>query len=923
VFIVRLGGMPFSAAEALATDDVRSKLRAYLTSDAVASQSAAAASDVLHSFVGIEQDSGRRAGLLRLRRDLFNRRVPRPADTATVATTQTDLEIPAAIEALRVHLAAEASLTEAFEDALPVIRNRIRSVMDASRMRDGVLLSSPTLYRNFRRYFASSQRRLSARDLQIERGVLRYLTRAATKATPFAAFCTVVPGNMIDGTGSNQPFQLVGNLEPRRSEVRLNKLLYDSLWEHAKQRSATRDVLLVELNSTVEERAGEVVFLAGFRAREVFQRIESNAAVSLVVAAVRNGGFCTFRSLVEALAADAQVDASVEEARKFLDVLVSIGMIRFRGAAQAQEADWAPPLIELLEDVDDDHAREIVLLLRGADNIARRYGQSDTSERERLEVELRQAIAGTMKRLGVKGGRELGLPLYEDCGADVQATLLRSATVEGAIDAMREYVERLLPIAYPRPEMATMRHFFECRYPGSDGVPLLTFYEDYYREHFRGHLEKVQRATRGESSDELRNYNIRNPFRLTVVDQFFDAYESWARTIRDRWAAAPDAEEINVSSREIPIQHGVPPLNPSVPRSVVLFCQFVPAVGASPARFVTNAGQAYLGFGKYFSRFLHIMPARVTEAIVEHNAGLTSTMLAEIGGDANFNGNLHPRLLPWQITYPTGDGEDGNGALISADLVVMTDPEDTVGLMLQHRVTGRRVQPLDLGFLSPTQRPPLYQLLMRFSPFGGQNVRLPQSPVAGPAQFLRPTDIVYRPRIVYEDSIVLSRRTWSIPSSKFPGRSSGESDSRYFARLNVWRHKLGVPEQVYVRVTPHAPRSTSTAPHAAAQQVVKQDGDVGQQGADAAGHADAASPNRTPNGINSVPLQRPSRDYAKPQYIDFASPVLVDLFSRLPATLSEYTMHLEERYPGPEALPVSNGERFAAELVVQLDWRGT
>ena len=61
-------------------------------------------------------------------------------------------------------------------------------------------------------------------------------------------------------------------------------------------------------------------------------------------------------------------------------------------------------------------------------------------------------------------------------------------------------------------------------------------------------------------------------------------------------------------------------------------------------------------FGKYFSRFLYLLPDEVEKDLVASNRRLTRSELAEICGDASYNADLHPPLLPEEIAYPTAEG---------------------------------------------------------------------------------------------------------------------------------------------------------------------------------------------------------------------------------------------------------------------------
>jgi hypothetical protein len=63
---------------------------------------------------------------------------------------------------------------------------------------------------------------------------------------------------------------------------------------------------------------------------------------------------------------------------------------------------------------------------------------------------------------------------------------------------------------------------------------------------------------------------------------------------------------------------------------------------------------------------------------------------------------------------------------------------------------------------------------------------------------------------------------------------------------------------------------------------------------------------------------RRSRDFLKPQFVDFSSPLLVRLFARLPGDLPNYVITIEECLPAVSQLPVAQGQPFATELVLQV-----
>ncbi|MCG8459583.1 MAG: lantibiotic dehydratase family protein, partial [Holophagales bacterium] len=399
------------------------------------------------------------------------------------------------------------------------------------------------------------------------------------------------------------------------------------------------------------------------------------------------------------------------------------------------------------------------------------------------------------------------------------------------------------------------------------------------------------------------------PFGLPFLEQLDRALVSLYQRIEELWRSAPDAEEIVLHSADLEtaVENLPPPSNPC--SSVSLFTQLVrggadgPNDGQGPPGAWEGRGPAlvarsYLtGFGKYFSRFLYLLPAEVLSDLRATNRRLTDQELAEICGDANFNANLHPALLPDELAYPTAEGAGGE-QIATWDLRVEPDPEDVHRLRLVRASSGKEIVPVDLGFLNPRMRPPLFQLLSRFTPSISFNLPLPESPgtgvgEGGDGRSTASGGVEYRPRITYRGRLILARRRWRITHEAFPYRRSGEGEGEYFLRLQEWRQGLGLPAEVFVRIDLLPPSA----------------GDSGN-----APREPAAGPVR--------------QHLYKPQYLDFECPLLVHLFEKTGESLRRFRMSFEERLPAHEHLiPAGSGdglddERYAVEMVFQIDSAG-
>jgi hypothetical protein len=535
------------------------------------------------------------------------------------------------------------------------------------------------------------------------------------------------------------------------------------------------------------------------------------------------------------------------------------------------------------------------------------FASAEIEQRWRWFAEMRSKINVTCETLGVSTAQLRDLPVYEDAGADAAMTLRLTPSISAALDDLAELIVRTQPLAYPQPRQATMREFFERTYPDRSSVPLLEFYETFYREHYKEFRERELDVMQ----QRLPDGDLFNPLKLDSVEQIRSVQRAILGLFRDAWSVSPEAVEVDVSRQQL-VRVLEPLRRPSEAEfSVSVFCQGVASrcCEEDSVRLVVPNAQYTLGYGKYFSRFLPLVHEGLTTLVRETNRAMGSATLAEITADGNFNGNYHPQLVEHDIHYPTT--ESLAQGTIRCDQLVVERHDAESQLRLRETKSGEPVIPLDLGFLTQMQRPPLFQLLTWFNTSGTLSLPLPET-LAKPAQGDGvsedggdPKPIEYRPRITYNGTVVVARRRWAIPSVLFPKPYPDERDHEYFIRLNSWREQHTIPSQVFAKVL--ASERPGSKPN----------------------EAESAEPlpQRNEEETPSVPARprvRRSQDFRKPQFIDFESPLLVKLFPKLPADLEKFTVVLEERYPTADDLPHTAMGRHACELVLQLSrsWRG-
>jgi hypothetical protein len=119
-------------------------------------------------------------------------------------------------------------------------------------------------------------------------------------------------------------------------------------------------------------------------------------------------------------------------------------------------------------------------------------------------------------------------------------------------------------------------------------------------------------------------------------------------------------------------------------------------------------------------------------------------------------------------------------------------------------------------------------------------------------------EILSLPRIVYEKTVIIRRKTWRIKTNSIPAQQPSEPDYDYFIRINDWRIKHELPTSIFLFLRK---RSFFIKP--------------------------SVQKNAKKEGLND--------DY-KPQFISFGQPLLIELFKRLLARAGDYVI-LEEMLP--------------------------
>jgi Lantibiotic dehydratase, N terminus len=899
LFVGRLAGRSAACLENLRATETLAISAALLEVEAEMQPLAAELTAALFSLAGRPATAPRsRGAIVELRRDIHNARQPdrRRLDALADALPARIAAACDAFHALAVRrdqLRAAAERSFARESA--AIRGRFQALLrDDLDFQQGLLLSSRTLSAHLDRYLAAPPAGLRSKDAQLERGLMRYFSRMVMKATPFATFCAVAPGRIRDDlAGAGTTFALRADPAIKISAVRLNKNLRLALADRLQGDPSVRGQLPIELTPGLELEGRSWVFLAQVDGRETFQHLPVVPGLDGLAGWLRHRRVASHDDVVERLLERRQF-GDRSRAVAYVDRLLAIGFLRFRPLTAELDADWDLTLRQFLAASAAPAARSVAALLASLRRWALAYPRAGLEQRRRLLSRAEDALRAhfAIPDAGVPPPLK-GLVFYEDATTPARLSIARRPLAEAEAH-LTEYLRFAAQLTPQREEQARMRAYFERRHPDGAAVPLRRFAEGYCRDYFGDYVDRA-RASFGVNPPQPTPPEPPafpgDAAPLALVDAIRHAGTVLADRLRQRWREAPEAEELVVERDDFEAALAGVPAPADLGRSVTVFGHLLP--GFTPRHghgLLFNS--CSLGHGKYFSRFLYLLPREFTRTLRARHRGRSRHLLAEICCDADYNANLHPPLLPAAVQYPTAGRVAAAHPLETFELMVEPDPDDPFRLRLTHPRHRPPIVPVDLGFENPTMRPPLFQLLCLFTPAAGYRLPLPESlaPAAAPAD-----DAVHcRPRITYRRTVVLARRRWLLSAPAFPGRQPGEGEAEYFLRIDRWRRAAAIPREVYVSIKPGPP--PAPAP-----------------GAPPAGSA-------TPPATGGARASRAARQHLyKPQYIDFANPLLVDLFSRLPGPAEAFTAILSERLPRREHLPTRHGDPWVTDLILQLD----
>ncbi|MET9551448.1 lantibiotic dehydratase [Streptomyces sp. NPDC006645] len=883
--MLRVAGLPIETVHALRCPASRRWAQTVLAEEERLRAAGERVGDLLHDLVGRTDDAADaapgeaadRRALLKLRREVFNNRLPARPGAALALVAGRDA---ATGEALSRWLLDRRELAELRSEGAELLagesaeaRAALRGIAGEERLRKGLLLASPTLDGQLDAYLRQGadgrhDTKPDKRRRKIERSLLSYLYRTVCKTSPFSTFTGVALGEFEEeqvGDGFEVYVDERWTGHARVNVVALGRLAECVIADPVRRADLPvapasgwgRDddrVRYVRRWVTTGDDDTAVTFDA-VKDRLFFLR--RSGTLERLLDFFEEHPVLRYGELAAWLADDAQADAA--EAEQYLAALLELGMVQVPALRTAvHDTDPLRAFQRSLRELGRPWAMELAARLDEAVALTDRFAGAEPAERREVIAALRTTLQDIQSELGAEKARVPQTLLYEDAAAGRGTTMDLVAWRELTAAPLGR-VESVLPaFDLTLPQRVTFKGYFLARYgQGGRCDDLLKLVHDFHEDFFDQYMTFT--ASRTAFDADGRYVPEVNWLGLPQLKAIDTARQMFVERMRALWSTDGDRDEIDLDTGLL--ADVAAELAPAAPAFAPMSHHIQLADRRHDPLVVLN--RSYGGLSFPFSRFTQCFEGLDTDLLAgAARVQPPGAVFAEVtGGPVTSNLNLHGRLTEYEIVCPGESGTLPEPYRIHLDDLFIEHDETADRLVLRSTRLGREVIPVYLGYLVPLALPELPRTLLLLSPTSMSPLNVwsgvPEGEAVG--------GVTRRPRVRH-GSVVLSRRSWSAPAAALPLLAPGVGDDEWFLGWHRFRRATGLPDRVFVTVS-----------------------DSGARGATG----------------------------AKPQYLDFDSPLSLTAFEALLKTDGARVV-FREMLPDEDGLhAVSARGRHVAELAVE------
>lgn len=748
--------------------------------------------------------------------------------------------------------------------ALDSDRRSLYSSMQNQLFLNGVYMSSESIYHYITKLVNSANENLHKKEITKDLGILKYLSRSSAKTSPFSTFTSV---NLCDiSNKKNIRFQPNGVV----AKLTINSWLLNIIQHIITSDKELLGYMSVHLNSTLKVNKEEFRYVINLNNVETFQTVKLNSLLNELLNEFKKRKTLQINYLINRIKTKFQIDE--DNAQQHLLSCINIGFIEIKKLSSAIDPNWNETLLlNLKKTFSKNNSLQIKIIIETLEYLNRITSTKslfDVNHKNELikiaKDKIGQIIEFSPKQQIEKNKHILKNIFFEDAKAQEHVSFKKNL-ITPVGETLAHLYNILGFLDYRKNEQLLMYEYFRKKYSINSKVSFLEFYEDYYRDIV---LNKNKTPTNSTSSN--KGY---------VISKYQKLKEQWTKSFLAAVTAINEnKEEIFVNSAQIIQSNNEVKFQPnhSIHGSVGAFLQFTFKNNHLSGQHYTIVNSLFYGYGKMFSRFLHLFPKSAYKKIADNNTFKQNNefLFAEVNDSSFHNANLHPPLLPYEIVFPGCHTRLKDKQQIYVNDIEIYADQKLKTLNLLHSKSKTPIFPLDLGFQSMKGRSEMFQLMTYFSKTDFNSYNTLTSIINHQIfQEKKNRYPIILPRIIYEGNIILQKKTWIIDKKSIPIQENGATEAIYHFMIIQWKNSLGIPDHIFFRLY--------------SRKIAFDTPDKG------------------------------TKDY-KPQYINFNSPLFIKLFQKL-INKAQYYIEIEEMLPAPNDLLQIDGSKKVSEFYIQID----
>jgi hypothetical protein len=867
--IVRMGGLPCDVMRTFSTS-LGSQLEAM--SELQAALDAARAELVDRLYEGIHNaPPEQRHGLLAVKRDCFNGRTLSAHVNSPNWQFVEQIAATLAQRVLELERLAEESgkkFDSCYEQEKGSQYESLAALLPDPMLRCGLAVSSPLVAAESQRLQRKTVSEYGRRERRLAVTLLRYVSRAAFKLSPFSTFTPVGLASISDELDRTT---LSGGEWARYSLVRLRRHILDRCVDLLAAYRPWRETLLVELNDslldledgrTLLRRPGrfypdpETSRLEYQRESLVRARLSGPTVEFLKIALATKS--VRYSVLVRDLC---DLSPAIDPDQE-LDRLIDMGYLHLVLPWNDDDAHLEQTILSRLRSLPSDpsllvflnHLERLVDLEKGLLNST--APAADYKEMERLIDQLLQDVARLIdlpQHMDVVA-RHSAHDIYQDVfcvpSADVARPVLCAsklpleralASVEPLLQYGRLYDPKLnFLYSLGALLLSTGKH--------TGPAPLLQVFQASVQL-WRDYVEFQSHSNHGRQESF-------NPYGLEILAELAETREAGRQVLNSAVHDRPDGRHISVEV----LKQWLAQVPARFMEGWNEACVFLQPASADGRLWVQNG--LIEGTGRMSSRYSALLPQPAREeytARLARHAAFTSNgqsmQLLEVYCVQGDTLNVHTPQTEKVLAFPGTQLEiSAERKLSLADLFVSLGDD---GLPRIHDRAGTLYVPVHLGLAGQRYLPLLVKFLCAFGPT--------ETLAIWPPVLRRPSGEVTVLERTLMGNVVLERKRWSVPVGLLRETLNRPTEPEIFKAFHNFRNTFGIPDKIFV---------------------LEQ-------------------------------IQHPVRgSYRKPQFLDCTSPLFIQMLRAILASAGESVM-MVEMLPTPDMFPKDDkGRSWALELLV-------